>query len=118
MLYKIGLQCELVPLTDRLPMALLRRLSGYLSTLDACYGKERDYHSVGGYILVAECQDDLTALKEIINLETEPCEWIVEATKDFLCCLFLKGDDFSIVAALPTAIAPQTLLDQLKGESK
>lgn len=118
MLHKIGLQCELVSLTDRLPLTLLRRLSSYLSTLEKCYGRDRDYLSVGGYILIAEEQGDLAEMKNVIDLETEPCEWVVEATKDFLCCLFLKGDDFSIVVTLPIAIAPQTLLDQLKGETK
>ena len=116
MLYRIGAIQEVITVADRFPAGVTAKLCECITVLNDAYNAPRDYFRIGGYALLAECEDDLQAIKAIIDFEITPCEWIIKLC-DFLCALYLLGDDFSIVTFMPVAIAPTTLLKKLQGET-
>ena len=114
MLYRIGTVKEIRPLYGKFPEDVIEQLHYCTRTLDAAYGPDRDYLQSGGHSLIAETADDLSVIREIIDFDTHPCEWVDRLDGDFLSALYLLNDDFSVVVFMPIAIAPSALLSELE----
>ena len=115
MLYKIGTLNELSTTDLPVPQCVIERLKECIGILDDAYGKGRDYSKQGGYIVVAENYEDILSVKDLIDYENYPYEWI-DKVSDYIIAMYLLGDDFAIVLAMPVGITPNTILQKTKGE--
>ena len=68
-----------------------------------------------GCILLAETIADLDAVRSIINIDVHPCEWAEYADKDhqYVLAVYQLNNDYGIDLYLPTAIAPDTIKEEL-----
>ena len=114
MLYRIGTVKEIEAVKTKFPSAVIQKLHHCTSVLDEAYGEDRDYLQSGGYSLLAENEQDLAAIKPIIDFDTHPCEWADRIGDDYLSALYLLNDNFSIVVLMPVAIVPPTILSDLE----
>jgi hypothetical protein len=114
MLYRVGTVREIRELKHKFSLEVLGQLFVCTAILDDAYGEDRDYLQSGGYSLIAETTEDISGIREIIDLDTHPCEWADRLEGDFLSALYLLNDDFSVVVFIPIAIAPSTLLSELE----
>ena len=114
MFYRIGTVKEMRPLYDRFREVVTDKLYYCTKVLDDIYGADRDYLQSGGYSLIAETADDLSGMREIIDFDTHPCEWVDRLDAEYLSALYLLNDDFSVVVFMPIAIAPTALLSELE----
>lgn len=116
MLYRIGTIQELHGLRLTLPEEVLTELARDVAILDLEYGKERDWSQVGGYAVVAETSEDVSQFQELVDFETRPCEWATRVGKGsgYLSALYLLNDDYAVMAFMPIAVAPDTILDELE----
>lgn len=115
MLYRIGTVKEIRPLYDKFHEDVIAQMYHCTKVLDDIYGAERNYLQSGGYSLIAETLEDVSAIqKKIIDFDTHPCEWADPLGGDYLSALYLLNDDFSIVVFMPIAIAPPALLSELE----
>ena len=114
MLYRIGTVKEIKPLYDKFHEDVIAQLYHCTKVLDDIYGADRNYLQSGGYSLIAETLEDVSAIGEIIDFDTHPCEWADPLEGGFLSALYLLNDDFSVVVFMPIAIAPPTLLSELE----
>ena len=114
MLYRIGAVKEIEFIRTEFPAEVMRKLYHCTAILDEAYGANRNYLQSGGYSLIAETNDDISGIREIIDFDTHPCEWADRLDGDFLSALYLLNDDYSIVVFMPIAIAPPTLLSELE----
>lgn len=114
MLYTIGTKKELFALPCQLPDRVYSELLRGTAILDAEYGP-RDYFQVGGYSIVLENTDDIRSLKDYVNLESHPPEWVTKISNTgYASALFVMDDDRSIVVYMPITILPITLLKDLE----
>ena len=116
MLFQVGTKRELPTLSTALPEQVIEQLSQEITALDALYGEGRNYRLSGGYSLIATDSKDIPALKQIIDIETHPCEVAAEVGSgtDYLSLLFVLNNDFSIAVYLPKGIVPTALLTELE----
>ena len=114
MLYRVGTVREMEFLRAEFPAEVMKKLYHCTAVLDEAYGADRNYLQSGGYSLIAETINDLSGIREIIDLDKHPCEWADRLDGDFLSALYLLNDDFSVVVFMPIAIAPPTLLSELE----
>ena len=114
MLYRIGTVKEIRSLRNKFPLEVIGQLFVCTVILDDAYGEDRDYLQSGGYSLIAETTDDLSGIREIIDLDEHPCEWADRLAGDYLSALYLLNDDFSVVVFMPIAIAPPALRKELE----
>lgn len=115
MLFKYGTTCEVYESASRFPDAVFTELLTGAVVLDSEYGEERDYHESGGYSVVIETADDLSALREIVNIDSRPCEWAtIISSSGFISALYIFNNDYSIMVFMPQAIAPQAILNELE----
>lgn len=115
LLYKVGTLRELSTLDLPLPKYVIARVAECLSILDDAYGANRDYSKQGGFVVIAEDYDDMLSVKELVDYENQPYEWI-DKISDYIIALYLLADDFGIVVAMPAKIAPNTILQEPKGD--
>lgn len=107
MLYQIGTMDELSTTAISLPGPVLADLTRTIATLDREYGPLRDYLVVGGYSLIVEDEYDLAQLKQLIDYDTRPCEWVSEiVSSDYYSAVYVRNDDYAI-----TVYAPASLID-------
>ena len=116
MLYKIGSSKDLDALSLSLPECVMAELNHDIANLEHAYGADRNWQESGGYSVIVEAQEDLRELTAIVDAEKHPCEWAnrLNGNSDWLCALFLFGDDFSIKVFMPVAIANETILTDLE----
>ena len=116
MLYRIGTAKDLPKVASLLPERVYTEIAQGIYILDAAYGVDRDPLRSGGYSLLAEDADDLAQLKEIVDYEVHPAEWVTAIGKGtgYLSCLYLMNDDFGIIAYMPRSIAPAAILNDLE----
>ena len=114
MLYKYGTTLEVLRTAHRFPDEVFTQLLESTSLLDAEYGADRDYTLLGGYSLVAEELNDLSALREIVNIDLHPCEWATRlGTSGFVSALYVVNNDYTLMICLPERIAPPSITDEL-----
>ena len=114
MLYRIGTVKEMEFLRAEFPAEVMKKLYHCTAVLDEAYGADRNYLQSGGYSLIAETLEDVSAIGETIGFDTHPCEWADPLDGGFLSALYLLNDDFSVVVFMPVAIAPPTLQSELE----
>lgn len=114
MLCTIGTAHELSLLPAHLPERVVTEVLTGLVVLDAEYGEDRDYRESGGYSVIAETIEDITALKGIIDYTLHPCEWATRIDPAWISALYILNNDFSIMVYLPIAIAPESILTELE----
>ena len=108
MLYKVGTQKELSMLDLSVPESVIERLSECIDILDDAYGKNRDYLKKGGYVVIAENSNDVLLIKDLIDYENHLYEWLDEVS-DYTIAMYLLGDDYAIVVAMPVNITPSII---------
>lgn len=115
MIYKIGTMNELKRVGNRFPLDVRNDLVHYIAILDDEYGEDRDYFVQGGYCVVAETEDDVEKIKEIIDYDTQLLEFATYSgeSKEYVTALYLLGDDFGIVLFIPSGIAPRKIVSQI-----
>ena len=105
MLYQIGTMDELSTTAISLPGPVLADLTRTTAILDREYGPLRDYLSVGGYSLIVETENDLAQLKQIIDYDTRPCEWVSEiVNSSYYSVVYVRNDDYTITVYIPAAV--------------
>lgn len=115
MLFKYGTTREVYESANRFPDEVFTELLLGAVVLDSQYGDERDYYESGGYSIVVETADDLPALREIVNIDSRPCEWATRlGSSGFISALYIINNDFSYMVFMPQAIAPQAILNELE----
>ena len=115
MIYKIGTMNELKRVGHRFPFDVRNDLVHYVAILDGEYGEDRDYFVHGGYCVIAETEDDVETVKEIIDYDTQLLEFATYSgeNKEYVNALFLLGDDFGIVLFIPSGIAPRKIITRI-----
>ena len=115
MLYKYGTMHEVCKSASQFPEEVLTALLSGIEALDREYGQDRDYMETGGYSIIIETEQDLIALREIVNVDKRPCEWAMRlGTSGFVCALYVLNNDFSIMLTMPETIAPQSILQEIE----
>ena len=116
MLYQVGTQKEILSLQSKLPECIIQELLPYTIDLDVEYGIDRDYLESGGYALIAENIEDMLSIQKIIDYTIHPCEWVdyIDEDRQYLVALYMMNNDFSIAVVMPTAIAPEAILNELE----
>ena len=114
MLYRIGTMAELPDIVFNVPEAILSDLVIITATLDQEYGAGRDYFSSGGYSVIIESEDDLPQLKQIIDYDVRPCEW-VEKHRGFFSVLYLRNDDYFLNIYIPADLIHIINQSELEG---
>ena len=114
MLYRIGHKKDVYSCGCKFPRRALQEVYTGLMILDEEYGYDRDL-SVGGYSILAETAEDVAAIKQYVDYDKHPPEWVtsISYTK-IISALFIMNNDFSIMVYMPQEIAPQSLLDELE----
>lgn len=113
MLYRVGNILEAMSLPLALPKEVKRQIVSCTSYLDKHYGTDRDYIQTGGYSLIPETDEDVLEVKEIVDYEDHPCEWVNRIGEDYVSALFVMNDDFTILLFMPVDIAPDSILTEL-----
>lgn len=116
MLYMVGTMGETDNLESKLPDRVFTELVRGIAILDCEYGENRNYQESGGYSLVAETSEDVEKIKNYVDFDLHPCEWAVTIGLDtgYICALFILNDDFSIMAYMPLAVAPDAIIRDLE----
>lgn len=115
MIYKIGTVIEIAKLQSKFPALVLEKLHSITATLDEFYGTDRNPEATGGYTILVETAEDLSAV-DCIDVEKDIFEWVdhIPSEPPYCASLYLRGDDYSIVLIAPVAIVPQNVLDELE----
>ena len=115
MIYEVGTVSEIAKLQSKFPASVLKKLHHVTATLDEVYGCNRDWKRTGGYTILAETKEDLSAV-DCIDVERDIFEWVdpIPSEPPYCASLYLRGDDYSIVLIAPVAIMPQNVLDELE----
>ena len=115
MLFRYGTTREVYESAVRFPDEVFTELLTGAVVLDSEYGEDRDYYETGGYSIVIETADDLPLLREIVNIDTCPCEWATRlGSSGFISALYIFSNDYSIIVFMPQPIAPQSILNELE----
>lgn len=115
MLFKYGTTREVYESASRFPKEVFTELLTGATVLDEEYGEDRDYTETGGYSVVVEEADDLSSLREIVNIATHPCEWAIRlGTSGFISSFYVFNNDFSIMLFIPESIAPPSITDEIQ----
>ena len=115
MLYRIGHKKDVYTCGCKFPKRALQEVYTGVMILDEEYGYDRNWESSGGYSILAESAEDVEAVKQYINWDKHPPEWVtsISYTK-IISALFILNNDFSIIVYMPQNIAPQSLLNELE----
>ena len=113
MLHRIGHKKDVYSCGSTFPRRALQEVYTGLMILDEEYGYDRNWELEGGYSILAETAEDVAAIKQYVDFDKRPPEWVtsISYTK-IISALFIMNNDFSIMVYMPREIAPQTLLDE------
>ncbi len=115
MLYRIGHKKDVYHCGCKFPRRALQEVYTGLMILDEEYGYDRNWENVGGYSILAETTEDVEAIKQYIDFEKHPPEWVTRISfTGILSALFIVNNDFSIMVYIPQKVAPQSLLSELE----
>ena len=79
------------------------------------YGFDRNWEESGGYSILAETTEDVESIKQYIDFDTHPPEWVTTISyTGITSSLFILNNDFSILVYMPKEILPQSLLTELE----
>lgn len=116
MLYVVGLQKEVTVLVGKLPSPVVKELLRYTGITEKMYGKDCNYWEYGGFVVVADKQEDLHKVKGFIDYEQHLCEWANSLDGcDYVSALYLINNEFTILLVLPKYLAHESILAELEG---
>ena len=115
MLYRIGHKKDVYSCGCKFPRRALQEVHTGLMILDEENGYDRNWKLEGGYSILAETAEDVAAIKQYVDYEKHPPEWVtsISYTK-IISALFIMNNDFSIMVYMPQEVAPQSLLNELE----
>ena len=115
MLYRVGTKKELSSSGCKLPKRVMTEVFQGIVILDTEYGPERDSLFVGGFSLIAEESEDVTAIKNYVDYDVHPPEWVTKISwTGYISALYIMNNDFSIMLYMPQEIAPESILRELE----
>lgn len=115
MLYRIGHKKEAYSCGCKFPRRALQEVYTGLMILDEEYGYDRNWEQEGGYSILAEDSDDVAAIKQYVDYEKHPPEWVTSIScTGITSALFILNNSFSIIVYMPKEILPQSLLAELE----
>lgn len=115
MLYRIGHKKDVYTCGCKFHKRALTEIFTGLMILDEEYGYDRDWERSGGYSILAETEEDVKTIKEYIDFEKHPPEWVTSISyTGIISALFIINNDFSIMVYMPQEVAPQSLLSELE----
>lgn len=116
MLYRIGHKIDVYRCGCKFPRRALQEVYTGLMILDEEYGFDRNWEESGGYSILAETTEDVESIKQYIDFDTHPPEWVTTISyTGITSSLFILNNDFSIIVYMPKEILPTSLL--LEGEN-
>lgn len=120
MVYRIGTMREVKKVANRIPDDVFRDLVHFISILDSEYGEDRDYFTQGGYCILAETEDDVEKVREVIDYQTHLFEFAryIGKEQEFVSILYLLGDDFGIIIFMPSVATPGVIATQIHDRKK
>lgn len=114
MLYRIGHKKDVRTCGCKFHKRALSEVYTGLMILDEEYGFDRNWEESGGYSILAETTEDVESIKQYIDFDTHPPEWVTRISfTGILSALFIVNNDFSIMVYMPQEVAPQALLSEL-----
>lgn len=66
-----------------------------------------------GLTLIAEDMEDVCKVRDIVDFETHPAEWVNCLDGGFLSALFVMNNSFTITLFLPKNIAPEAITKEM-----
>ena len=113
MLHIIGTMKEAHLLQNNLHKDVFAKLCEHISTLEQYYGADRNYWEEGGYVLLAETNEDLQQAKEYIDFTQHPYEWadLISKESGYISVLYLANNEYTITLFLPQNIAPDCFFE-------
>ena len=115
MLYRIGHKKDVYLCGCKFPRRALQEISYGLMILDEEHGFDRNWEESGGYSILAETTEDVESIKQYIDFDTHPPEWVTTISyTGITSSLFILNNDFSIIVYMPKEILPQSLLTELE----
>ncbi len=102
-----------------LPKEVLKEVIEILTILDDNYSDIRDVdHELGGYVLIAEIEEDVETIKKLIDFEYTLPEYVDLITCDngekYTNSLIILSSDYSISLIIPVRFTPKELLIHLE----
>ena len=115
MLYRIGTTTETPSLPSHFPEQLITEVFEGLVVLDCEYGEDRDYLQSGGYSVILETYEDIQKFATTLDIATRPPEWAtwIDNT-EFVSCLYILNNDFTIMVYMPSEIKPEIVRKELE----
>lgn len=113
MIHKIGTIKQSKQLRNTTFDEVFDKVADYIYALDLAYGTNRDYNTIGGYVLYAETATDMADIKAVVDIFTALFEWIDVIDDNYIAILYLLGDDFSVVAIIPQNCMTETMKDYI-----
>ena len=104
---------------NNLPVEVVAKVVEIATILDENYGETRHTeHDLGGYILIAEVQDDIGTIKKLIDFQDTLPEYVdliqiscaSENEENYTSSLMIISSDFSISLIIPVSLTPKELL--------
>ena len=115
MLHRIGHKKDVYSCGSTFPRRALQEVYTGLMILDEEYGYDRNWELEGGYSILAETAEDVAAIKQYVDFDKHPPEWVtsISYTK-IISALFILNNGYSIMVYMPQEVAPQSLLSELE----
>ena len=115
MLYRIGHKKDVYSCGCKFPRRALQEVHTGLMILDEEYGYDRNWEESGGYAILAENAEDVEAIKQYVDFEKHPPEWVTAVSyTGITSSLLVLNNDFSIMVYLPEAICPEVIKRELE----
>jgi hypothetical protein len=105
-----------------LPVEVSSKAEEIADVLDDNYGEDRDpVRDLGGYILVAEGEEDVEAMDELIDFDYVLPEYVeliycCQVREYYTNSLMLLSSDYSISLLIPLKLTPKELLEHIDTE--
>ena len=114
MLYRFSTTREIHESASRFQAEVVTALLTSTAAIEREYASDRDCRETGGYSIVVETTEDLSALHEIVNIDTHPCEWATRlGASGFVSALYVINNNLTIMLCIPECIAPPIIMDEL-----
>jgi hypothetical protein len=99
-----------------LPVEVSAKVEEIAGILDENYGENRDWDKdLGGYILICESEQDVSAMNELIDFEYVLPEYVelvrCKNGEDYTNSLMILSSDYSVSLLIPLRLTPINLLE-------
>lgn len=112
MIYIVGNAKQAIKSRIMLPKDVAEELISTSIALDRAYGAERNCLEIGGYSVIIDDADDLPMLSSIVDYNRHLAEDTMKVD-DYIVAVYVFNNDYSIALFVPTAIAPNRILNDL-----